>query len=127
MKLYRFKKKKKQLKDTSLQYYVTCTYSFTAILLANAGIYWEYLLRRLPSFVSTLRMRLQSQFFMVVVILMCWSIWNSRNDLIFKNIRPQVQVCKGNFINEIKLVVHRVKPSLLPSFELWLQNLIASL
>lgn len=64
---------------------------------------------------------------MVTIILMSWSIWKSRNDLIFKGIRPQVQSCKTNFVKELKLILFRIKPSLLPSFELWLNNLVTSL
>ena len=60
---------------------------------------------------------------MVAIILMSWSIWKIRNNLIFKNIRPQLQNCKANFFKELKLVLFRIKPSLLTSFELWLHNL----
>lgn len=79
-----------------------------------------------PGIVSVIKVRMQSQFFMVAVILMSWSIWKSRNDLIFKGIRPQLQNCRANFVKELKLVLYRIKPSLLSSFELWLHNFTAS-
>jgi hypothetical protein len=49
----------------------------------------------LPGITSTLKARLQSDFFKVAVILMCWSIWVARNDLIFNGIQPNIQSCKG--------------------------------
>jgi hypothetical protein len=71
-----------------------------------------------PDIVSIPKARLQSEFFMVTIILMSWSIWKARSDLIFKNLQTNVQNCKMNFFNELNLVLFRVKPSLLTSFEL---------
>ena len=31
------------------------------------------------------------------IILMCWTIWGARNDLLFSGISPNIQVCKTNF------------------------------
>jgi hypothetical protein len=37
-----------------------------------------------PEVTDYLKDRLQSQFFMAAVILVCWAIWTVRNDLIFR-------------------------------------------
>lgn len=79
-----------------------------------------------PEIVSTFKIRLQSEFFMVAIILMSWSIWTARNDLTFKGLQPNMQNCKRNFFKELKLVLLRVKPSLLPNFELWIHSLSLS-
>jgi len=67
--------------------------------------------------------QLNSQFFMVAVILMSWTIWKARNDLIFNNNQLSIQECKEFFFAEVKLVSLRVKQSLKPSFDQWLQSL----
>jgi hypothetical protein len=61
---------------------------------------------------------------MLAVILMCWTIWTSRNDLIFKGIPPEIGTARGFFLNEILLLVHRVKSRNSISFEQWTQNLV---
>ena len=77
-----------------------------------------------PEVVTEFKIRLQSKFFMVATILMSWAIWAARNDLIFKGLQPSIERCKAILFKELRLVLFRVKPSLLPSFELWSHNLI---
>jgi len=75
---------------------------------------WEFVNLHLPNnaefpdIVNEMRDNLQTQFFMLAIILLCWAIWTSRNDLIFKGIQPSLQVCKGTFLREIKLLSNRV-------------------
>jgi hypothetical protein len=80
-----------------------------------------------PDVVSSFRDKLQSEFFMVAVILLCWSIWTARNGWIFKNMHPSIQNCKQSFLTELRLVLHRIKPSALPRFELWMHSISALL
>ena len=61
-----------------------------------------------------LKDRLQSQFFMVAVVLIYWSIWTSRNDLIFKGIQRTVNNARSLFRKEILLLLHRVNSRLTP-------------
>lgn len=42
-------------------------------------------------------------FFMEVIILMCWTIWNARNDKIFWQIDQNLQISKQNFRDEFQL------------------------
>lgn len=76
-----------------------------------------------PDAVSVFRAEMQSDYFMVAVILMSWAIWTARNDLIFKGLRPSIQNCKGCFNKEINMVSHRIKPSRQEQFQLWSLNL----
>lgn len=71
-----------------------------------------------PEIISTLRAQLLSKFFMVAVILLCWSIWTARNGLIFNGIHPSVHNCKRTFLQELKLV-----QSLQTNFESWISSL----
>lgn len=77
-----------------------------------------------PEVVSYIKDRLQSQFFMTAVILMCWAIWKSRNNMIFDGIQHSVSNVRQLFQREILLLQHRVKSSLSFQFEEWCQNLL---
>lgn len=73
--------------------------------------------------VMAIKNQLQSQFFMVAVVLMCWTIWKAMNELIFNNNQISIQDCKISFFKEVKLVSLRVKKSLVTQFDQWIQNL----
>jgi hypothetical protein len=73
--------------------------------------------------VEAIKVQMQSQFFMVAIILMCWTIWWARNELIFNNNQVGIQDCRQFFFKEVKLVSLRVKASLAINFELWIQSL----
>jgi len=76
-----------------------------------------------PEIVPSLRNNLQPKFFMVAIILMCWSMWSDRNDLIFNGIQANIQNCRRKFLEEIRLVQHRVKQSLQTDFHAWILSL----
>jgi hypothetical protein len=63
-------------------------------------------------------------FFMLTIILMCWSIWIVRNDLIFKGIQPSVVRAKEIYRKEMKILSLRAKAKLSHSFDLWIKNLL---
>lgn len=73
--------------------------------------------------VLAIKDQLQSQFFMVVIILMSWTIWRARNELIFNNNQVGILDCRAFFFREVKLVSLRVKASLSSAFEQWSQLL----
>jgi hypothetical protein len=75
-----------------------------------------------PTVLSSFKDSLLSKFFMVAVILLCWSNWTAMNDWIFKGLQPSIQICKQNVLRELKLVLLRVKPSALTRFELWMKR-----
>jgi hypothetical protein len=67
--------------------------------------------------------KLAVPFFMEIIILMAWSIWTSRNDWIFNDVAPQVQDCKRKFLTEFSLLLHRARPDLINSMEVWMNLL----
>jgi hypothetical protein len=77
-----------------------------------------------PGLADYLQDRLHSQFFMTVVVLICWTIWTVRNDLIFRGIQPTMVHATRIFSSEVLLLLHRVKPSLAPQFEQWIQTIV---
>lgn len=68
--------------------------------------------------------QLQVPFFMEVIILMCWTIWQARNGLIFDNRLPSLRQAKRDFRSEFALLMIHAKRSYFPRIELWLNNLV---
>jgi hypothetical protein len=66
--------------------------------------------------------QLNSEFFMNAVVVMCWTIWNARNNLIFNGISPTIQASKAAFIKEITTTSLRVKQSRSEDFCAWIQS-----
>jgi hypothetical protein len=51
--------------------------------------------------------QLRVPFFMEIIILMCWTIWKARNDLIFRQVNPSIQLAKQNLKDEFQLLLLR--------------------
>jgi hypothetical protein len=64
--------------------------------------------------------QLQVNCFMDIIILMCWTIWMSRNDLIFRGQQPTLQLAAQRFKSEFALVVLRAKASRKQSMVTWI-------
>jgi hypothetical protein len=62
-------------------------------------------------------------FFMEVVMIGAWCIWNERNDLIFNGKLPCLASWKAQFKKEVLLHFYRIKPSLHPAIRSWLNSL----
>ncbi|TVU31700.1 hypothetical protein EJB05_23398, partial [Eragrostis curvula] len=73
--------------------------------------------------VKRLKRQLNVNFYMEVIILMSWSIWQTRNNWIFNNIDPTIEGCRQMFKKEMLLVVHRAKQKYFPALTSWIENL----
>ena len=62
-------------------------------------------------------------FFFEVVYLAAWSIWTTRNDKIFRHIRPTFGGWKAKFIHDITLHSHRMKSTVKPMLLQWIKTL----
>jgi len=69
-----------------------------------------------------LRRQIAEPFFMEVITLMSWSIWNARNNFIFKNEAFSIQGTKNAFIKEFALVIQRAKTKYFPNIVQWLES-----
>jgi hypothetical protein len=56
---------------------------------------------------------------MDIIILMSWSMWTARNNLIFQGIQPNLQSVQERFKKEFALVVLRAKPSVQQASNQW--------
>lgn len=77
-----------------------------------------------PETVSQIKEQMQSQFFMATIILMCWSIWKARNNLIFEGVQPSIMAVKLDFKKEMSLLLHRVKERLHINLQDWILSLL---
>jgi hypothetical protein len=58
-----------------------------------------------------------------IIILMSWSIWQCRNGWIFDNIAPTVERCRAIFLQEVKCLLLRLKPSTSQIICSWLDRI----
>jgi hypothetical protein len=62
---------------------------------------------------------------MEILITGCWSLWEQRNDAIFKGVYPNIQRCIIGFSTFFMHNMHRAKPSLKEGMQSWLHTLWA--
>jgi hypothetical protein len=100
-------------------------FSSSAILTRPAGTPLELItlpLRLFSRFSKKIKKDLALPFFMEIIILLAWSIWQTRNSWIFNNLDPSVQCCRRIFKKEFSLVLLKAKPSLLLAMDAWIQD-----
>ena len=61
-----------------------------------------------------IKVQMRVSFFMEVILIMCWTIWKSRNDLIFSQIQPNLDQAKRFFKSEFALFLCRAKRVISP-------------
>lgn len=71
-----------------------------------------------------LRAQLNTRFFMEATILLCWTIWKARNELIFNGVSLNSVDCQRVLFQELKLLKHRLKEGLQDPFSSWIQSLV---
>jgi hypothetical protein len=79
--------------------------------------------RPLFQILKQIKSKLGVTFFMEVIILLCLSIWHTRNYWMFEGVQPWIQDCKRHFITEFSLVLHRAKYRHLQHMMMWLEAL----
>lgn len=76
--------------------------------------------QRFKSFKS----QLNCSFYMEIIILLCWSIWTVRNDLIFRGIPSCCLRGLEIFKLFFKQLLWRAKKKYFPAIELWLEQVV---
>ena len=70
--------------------------------------------------IESFKSQLHTPLFINIVILLCWSIWISRNDLIFQGLQPPTSNCCRIFKKEFVLLGHRVSSKHKALLEEWI-------
>lgn len=73
--------------------------------------------------IPLIKAQINSQFFMETIILLCWTIWNARNELIFRGNGSNSLDCARFFFKELRLIRHRLKQDLHQALGSWIQSL----
>ena len=71
---------------------------------------------------ESLKSHIARNFFMEIIIIMCWTIWTVRNDVIFRGIPPSSLRGLEIFRNIFKQLLWRTKKKYFPAIELWLEQ-----
>ena len=66
--------------------------------------------------------KLRLPFFMEIIIIGSWAIWISRNNKIFEHIQPSFQGWKHIYLQELKLLTHKIRPKYEAQFNYWLES-----
>lgn len=69
------------------------------------------------------KVQLGVPFFMEVIVLIRWAIWKARNDLIFRQVMPNIQTTKAFFRSEFQLLLLRASRRYYPWIDQWIANL----
>lgn len=72
---------------------------------------------------QSFRDQLGVPFFLEIIILLAWTIWRSRNDLIFRQINPSLALARLNFNEEFQWLLLRARKSYSPAINQWISNL----
>jgi hypothetical protein len=81
--------------------FATACWNWLGLQVTNQDDLFQYL--------ESFRRQLFVPFFMKIIILMSWTIWQMRNGLIFRNIPSSLQEAKRAFGTEFALLLHRAK------------------
>lgn len=107
--------------ETILHLLITCPFASTCWNWIGLQIHDQAnLFQNLELF----RRQLQVPFFMEILIIMCWTIWQARNGVIFDDKMPTINQAKRDFKSEFALLMIRAKRSYFPRIELWLNSLV---
>ena len=71
---------------------------------------------------TDIKEKIQKPFAMDIIILAAWSIWIIRNNKVFKNERPSFAAWKAIYLQELRMVAHRMKKKHADTFKEWLQS-----
>lgn len=74
--------------------------------------------------IDQIRAQSHPSFFLMVIILMCWSIWSARNNFIFKGVQVNPAQVKVAYLKELKIMSLRARAKFAETFDLWIQNLL---
>jgi hypothetical protein len=63
----------------------------------------------IQSYIQSIKVHIRQPFFMEIIILICWSIWTTRNDFIFEGLTPSLYRTRRKLKDELHLLIHKAK------------------
>jgi len=108
------------VEETMYHLFFECPFSQACWNLV--GVSWNLNLPHLDMILDA-RLSFGNPIFREVLITACWSIWCSRNNLIFDGKACSLANWKVHFKLEFGLICIKAKPSRADSFSLWLESI----
>ena len=72
--------------------------------------------------IDSFKRQLHTSISLDIIILLCWAIWTSRNDVIFQNNRVSLSSTRAAFKKELTLLLHCVKSKHKACLEEWINS-----
>ena len=104
------------VEETLIHLFFGCSFARDCWSLLNLTVQAQ---GSLADILKKFKLQMIYPFFMNSIILMGWTIWTARNDLIFKGQQSSFQSSLNTFQKEIRLFIFKAKQSSLHSFESW--------
>jgi hypothetical protein len=73
---------------------------------------------------ESFKMQLTVSFFTEIIIIMSWSIWAIRNDVIFRGIPVSSMRCLDEFKSTFGMLLRRTKKKYFPAIESWIEQVV---
>jgi hypothetical protein len=78
----------------------------------------------IQNYIQSVKAHIQQPFFMEIIILICWSIWTTRNDAIFKGLTPSLYRARRKLKDELSLLIHKAKRKSYAGLQVWVENFV---
>jgi hypothetical protein len=78
----------------------------------------------IQSYIQSIKAHIRQPFFMEIIILICWSIWTTRNDFIFKGFTPSLYRARQKLKDELHLLIHKAKRKSYAGLQVWVENFV---
>ena len=79
---------------------------------AKFQVFWDHRLMDKLELVAEAKRRYRKPMFMEIFMVVAWSIWKERNDLVFNAVSPSIETWRHRFVTDFSLLVHRTKTDL---------------
>jgi hypothetical protein len=78
----------------------------------------------IQSYIENIKVHIRQPFFMELIILICCSIWTTRNDFIFKGLTPSLYRARRKLKEELHLLIHKAKGKSYAGLQVWVENFV---
>jgi hypothetical protein len=78
----------------------------------------------IQNYIQSIKAHIRQPFFMEIIILICWSIWTTRNDAIFKGLTPSLYRARRKLKDELSLLIHKAKRKSYAGLQVWVENFV---
>jgi hypothetical protein len=97
-------------------------YSLRRDLTDVGSVKNRFFLQKKALHIISLKQATSQPFALDVIILVCWVLWISCNDFIFKGVPPSIYRCRKLIKRELQLLLHKATRKSYSGLKSWVQN-----